>query len=199
MNGIANWWRRLGLRLRLQLLIQGALIVILGAAQAWISAQFEREVLDGAESRARAVADGAVNGLNTLMVTKVGSEDVISDPKARALFIKKTGEAEKILDMRIVRAKSMDNEYPPPLPQEQPVDELDRNVLASGKTEYTMIDHGDGKPAIRAVMPFINAKDFRGTDCTKCHGEDPGAVRRATPHLLCADCRGIGHPAALDQ
>jgi methyl-accepting chemotaxis protein len=176
VNRIAIWWRGIGLRLRLQILIQGSLIVILGAAQVWISTTFEHQVLTGAEDRARAVADGAVNGLNTLMVTKVGDQDVISDQKARALFIKKMGEADKIKEMRVFRAKSMDKEYPAGLPQEQPVDELDRSVLASGKTEFRLLDAGDGKATLRAVMPFVNDKDFRGTKCTQCHGENEGAV-----------------------
>jgi methyl-accepting chemotaxis protein len=133
MNRFADSWHRTGLRLKLQILIQGFLVVVLGAAQVWVSTQFERQVISGAESRARAVADGAVNGLNTLMVTKLGGDDVISDKAARALFIKKMGEGDKIQELRIVRAKAIDDEFPAGLPQEQPADEFDRRVLASGR------------------------------------------------------------------
>jgi methyl-accepting chemotaxis protein len=47
------------------------------------------------------VGDGAINGLNTLMLTKTGKEDVISNPKSRALFIEKIGISEKLKELRI--------------------------------------------------------------------------------------------------
>ncbi len=173
---LLNRWRRLGLRLRLQILIQGSLIVILGAAQFWISMRFEQQVVHNAEVRARTVADGAINGLNTLMVTRVGSDDVISDKAARALFIKKMGDADKIREVRIMRSKAIDDEFAAGLPQEQPVDELDRRVLASGNAESNLIRGGAGEGALRIVLPFIASRNFRGTDCLKCHGVNEGAV-----------------------
>jgi methyl-accepting chemotaxis protein len=176
MHAISNRWRRLGLRLKLQILIQGFLLIVLGAVQVWISTQFERQILDSAEVRARAVGDGAVNGLNTLMVTKVGQDDVISDKAARALFIRKMGAADKIREVRIVRGPAVDAEFPAGLPEEQPVDEIDRRVLASGKAEVAMVRDRDGAAALRAVMPFVASRSFRGTDCLKCHGVDEGSV-----------------------
>src|ERR1019366_2711122 len=96
MEVISKWWHRIGLQLKLQILIQGFLIVILLAAQQWLSIQFEHEVLSAAKERANAVADGTINGLNTLMVTKAGDKDVIDDAVSRALFIQKMGTSEKI-------------------------------------------------------------------------------------------------------
>src|SRR5580700_4685579 len=129
MGGLSGWWGAIGLQRRLQILIQGFLIVILLAAQQWISIQFEHEVLSAAEERADAVADGTINGLNTLMLTKVGDTDIISDTASRALFIQKMGAAEKVKDLRIVRGKGVNDEFDRGLPQEQPVDDVDRNVL----------------------------------------------------------------------
>jgi len=175
MGGLANWWGRLGLQLRLQILIQGFLIVILLAAQQWIAIQFEHQVLTAAEERAAAVGDGAINGLNTLMVTKVGKDEVISDKKARALFIKKMGTSENIKEMRIVRGQGVDDEFSGALPEEQAVDDMDRSVLASGKTEYRIMRNGD-ETLLRTVMPFIATKNYRSTNCLECHGVDEGAT-----------------------
>jgi methyl-accepting chemotaxis protein-1 (serine sensor receptor) len=171
-----SWWDRLGLQLRLQILIQGFLIVILLFAQHWLSGQFENQVLSAAEERTVAVADGAINGLNTLMVTKLGGKDVISDPDARALFIKKMGASDRLLDLRIVRGKGTIDEFGVGLEQERAVDDMDRSVLASGKTEFRMIEGTKGEAALRAVLPFIAMKDFRTTNCLRCHGVDEGAV-----------------------
>lgn len=123
------------MQLKLQILIQGFLIVILASAQQWVTIRFERQILSAAEDRARTMGDGAINGLNTLMVVKEGDKEVISNQKSRALFIQKIGISDKVKELRIVRAKQLDDEFPRGLPQEQPVDDMDRRVIANGKTK----------------------------------------------------------------
>ncbi len=123
------------MQLKLQILIQGFLIVILASAQQWVTIRFERQILSAAEDRARTMGDGAINGLNTLMAVKEGDKEVISNQKSRALFIQKIGISDKVKELRIVRAKQLDDEFPRGLPQEQPVDDMDRRVIANGKTK----------------------------------------------------------------
>ena len=176
MSAIYNWWGRVKLQLKLQILIQGFLIVILLAAQQWILYQFERLVLTAAEERAIAVADGAINGLNILMITKAGEGEVISDKKSRLLFIEKMGASETVKEMRVIRAKQLDTEFPAGLPQEQPVDDMDRRVLASGIAESKLIKGADGHAGLRTVVPFIGKKNFRSIDCLSCHGVAEGTV-----------------------
>ncbi len=176
MSGVSAWWEKIGLQLKLQILIQGFLIAALVATQQWLSIQFEQQVLNAAEDRARAVGDGAINGLNTLMLTKVGEDEVISNQVSRALFIQKMGATEKIKEMRIVRGKSVDDEFGKGLPQERPVDDMDRSVLASGRAEYKMTHGAAGEASLRTVMPFVASKNFRSTNCLKCHGVEEGAV-----------------------
>ena len=176
MDSLFKLWDRIGLQLKLQILIQGFLIVILLFAQFWIYTQLERQILDAAQERTVAFADGAINGLNTLMVTKVGDQDVISDAKARALFIQKMGVSDKVKELRIIRAKGTIDEFGAGLPQEQAVDELDRSVLASGKKQFKLITGAGGQASLRVVMPFIGMKEFRANNCLKCHGVDEGTV-----------------------
>lgn len=176
MGDIIGIWHKAGLQLKLKLLIQGTLVVILLSAQQWLTHQFEHQQLIAAEQRTTAVADGAINGLNTLMSTKLGGEDVISDAKARALFIQKMGISDKINEFRVIRGKGTNDEFGEGLPQEKPVDEMDRSVLASGKPEFKM-SAGDSKDAtLRAVIPFIAMKEFRSSPCLKCHAVSEGAV-----------------------
>jgi methyl-accepting chemotaxis protein len=175
MKSITQWWSGVGLQRKLQLLIQGFLIIVLVGAQLWITRQFENEALSGAQERTIAVADGAINGLNTLMVTKIGSKDVISDATARTLFIQKMGVSDKLLELRVVRGKGVIDEFGDGGPQSQPRDELDRSVLASGKTAFSM-NVSDTKATLRAVVPFVAHKEFRGSKCLECHGVDEGAV-----------------------
>ena len=176
MNDTSNWWGNLGVQAKFQILTQVFLFVLLVASQQWISNQFEKLVLSAAEERARILADGAINGLNTLMVTKIGNEDVISDKKARAQFIEKIAVAETVKELRIIRGKGVNAEFEEGLPQERPVDEMDQRVLASGVTEYRMSQVAGGAATLRAVVPFIARENFRGTHCLKCHGVDEGTV-----------------------
>jgi methyl-accepting chemotaxis protein len=197
-GGLAAWWDRLGLRLRMQIMIQGCLIVILIVAQLIISHQFEQEILLAAENRATAVADGAINGLNTLMDVQVNGHDVISDDKARALFIQRIGVSDGIKELRMVRGKGTNDEFGPGLPQEQPVDDLDREVLASGKPVYRMRSDGQGD-TLRGVLPFIAKKEFRANNCLGCHAVDEGSVLGAASVTVdvAADVASIRRAKAL--
>ncbi|WP_275712423.1 methyl-accepting chemotaxis protein [Dechloromonas hankyongensis] len=175
MNGMSAWWGRVGLQLKLQLLIQGFLILALVAAQQWIFRLFEDQLLTAAKERALAVADGTINGLNTLMIIKAGADEVISNQKSRAQFIEKMGKSESVLEMRVIRGKGIDDEFDGGLPQERAVDDMDKRVLASGVTESLVINKGE-ETSLRMVLPYIAKKNFRSINCLECHGVDEGTV-----------------------
>jgi len=175
MDGIIDWWHKLSLQLKLQILIQGFLVVILVATQYWISIRFESQALNAAQERAQMVADGAINGLNTLMITKAGEDEIISNKESRALFIQKMGASEGVKELRIVRSKGIVDDFGEGLPQEHVVDDMDRSVLSSGKTDSKMTLEGN-EAWLRTEVPFIASKNFRTTNCLKCHSADEGTV-----------------------
>jgi methyl-accepting chemotaxis protein len=168
-----NQWSRLGLQLKMQILIQGFMLLVLLAAQFWISSQIEQRAIQAAQDRTAMVADGVINALTTLMSAKVGDHDVIDDPKIRDLFIRKMGESDELKELRVVRGKGVIDEFGPGLPNQKPVDDLDRNVLANGRTLYKV---DDSNATLRAVIPYIAKKNFRGSKCLECHGVDENAV-----------------------
>ncbi len=176
MDSVLLWWKKLGLQLRLQILIQGCLLLALVSAQLWLAKQFEQKTLEAAEERARAVADSAINGLNAMMVTQLDGKLVIKDKSLRALFIEKLGAAEDVREMRIFRDQQLDSEFPPGLPQEQAIDALDRSVLATGKPEFRLTQGKDGAALQRTVLPFIASKNFRTINCLECHSVAEGSV-----------------------
>ena len=165
MQMLKTLWNKIGLQLKLQLLIQGFLIAILISSQHWLSGQIEDQLLTAAQERTIAVGDGAINGLNTMMVAKM----TILDPEARALFIKKMGASDNIKELRVVRGKGVVDQYGEGLPQEHAVDDMDRRVLSSGKMEFQTVQSADGEASLRAALPFIAKKDFRSTNCLTCH------------------------------
>jgi methyl-accepting chemotaxis protein len=176
MQPLSEQWARFGLQGKLQILIQGFMLVILLATQFWISGQIERRALHAAEDRVSVVADGVINALNTLMATKVGGHDVIDDPKVRDMFIRKMGDSDDLKELRVIRGKGVIDEFGPGLPNQLPVDEMDRAVLAGGKSLYKIDNKDNGDATLRAVIPYIAKKNFRGSKCLECHGVDENAV-----------------------
>ena len=149
------------------------MLLVLLAAQYWISNQIEQRAIRAAEDRSAMVADGVINALNTLMSAKVGDVDVYDDPKIRDLFIRKMGDSDKIKELRVVRGKGVVDEFGPGLPNQKPVDGLDREVLANGQSAYRI---DDSNATLRVVVPVIAKKNFRGSKCLGCHGVDENAV-----------------------
>jgi diguanylate cyclase (GGDEF)-like protein/PAS domain S-box-containing protein len=174
---IRNWWHSLNIQTKLTLLIQVSLIIVLTFTQRWIMSSFEEKILESSKSRAMEAADGIINGMNMLMVT-----GQISDPKNRVLFIHKMGKSQGISELRIFRAEQVKKQFGPGLPEEQPVDEIDRTVLQTGKPYFSRLDNK--ATSLRAVIPFVVSHNFRGTDCLACHQVEVGSVNGAASIML---------------
>ncbi len=169
-----NWWGRLPLSKKLLIPIMAVLLLIMLSAQQAIQKVFQDFVLDEAQDKAALSADGLLNGLNMLMIN-----GIISNPDQRALLVKKMASSSDLLELRVFRDKSMQDMFGKGLPAEQPIDDMDRQVLQSGRTKSRMFEL-NGKPALRVVIPFIAQKDFRGTNCLTCHQVPEGTVNGGT-------------------
>jgi methyl-accepting chemotaxis protein len=175
---MGDWWNRLPLKSKMQLPIQLMLLVVLVFAQSVVLNKFEEHVLDEAIQKAKVSADGVLNGLNMLMIN-----GIISDPDQRILYVKKMSDSEKIVDLRVIRGKAVQDQFGPGLPSEQPVDELDRAALRSAQVQ-TSLSNQDDKQTMRVVVPFIARTEFRGTNCLMCHMVKPGTVNGAASITL---------------
>ncbi|MFH0934008.1 MAG: diguanylate cyclase [Pseudomonadota bacterium] len=174
MNALRKGWRETGVQEKLHILIQGALILLFFILMEWVINRFELQIESTAESRAVVTADGLINGMNMLMLT-----GQISIPENRRLLLSKMSQSLGVLELRIIRGRSVVEQYGPGLPEEQPLDEMDREVLATGKTLFRKVYGRDGRSALRVVVPFIAKQDFRGTNCLDCHNTRSGAINGA--------------------
>ena len=165
-----NWWSELSLKNKLQIPIQLILLVIMMLAQRVALDKFEQSVLEETRQKAVVSADGVLNGLNMLMLN-----GIISDAGQRTLYVEKMGASDKVLNLRVIRHKPVQDQYGPGLPSEQAADEMDRMALTSAKEQSKLLDQ-DGKPSLRVVVPLIAKKDLRGTNCLTCHSVAEGTV-----------------------
>jgi len=173
-----KWWSRLSLKNKLQIPIQLILLVIMIMAQRTALNQFEERVLEEARQKAVVSADGVLNGLNMLMLN-----GIISDGDQRKLYVDKMGASDRVLELRVIRNKPVQDQFGPGLPSEQPKDEMDKEALSSAKEQTRLSDQG-GKHALRVVVPFIAKADFRGTNCLMCHTVPEGTVNGAASITL---------------
>jgi methyl-accepting chemotaxis protein len=176
MSAFSSRWNRLTLSTKLQLLIQGAMLVVSLLCQHWIASQIETRQLTASREKTEAFADNVINSLNTLMATTVDDHDVISDRKARGIFLSKVGQSELLKDLHVIRGKAVTDEFGPGLPQENAVDDLDNQVLSTGTARSVTETNAQGMSTYRAVLPYIARREFRGSRCLACHGVDEGAV-----------------------
>jgi diguanylate cyclase (GGDEF)-like protein/PAS domain S-box-containing protein len=164
---------------KLHILIQGVLFILFFILMQWVLDRFEIQIERAAEMRAQETANGLINGMNMLMLT-----GQISNPENRKLFLSKMSQSRGVIELRIIRGRAVVEQYGPGLPEEAAVDEMDREVLSTGKTLFRKVAEPDGRPALRAVVPFIAKQDFRGTNCLACHTSQSGSVNGAASVVI---------------
>ena len=168
-----NWWTKLSLKNKLQIPIQLIFLVVMILVQRTALDKFENYVIEGTKQKAEVSADGLLNGLNMMM-----EGGIIGDADLRALAVKKMAASDKVMELRVIRAKQVQDQFGPGLPSEQAVDEMDRTAIETKKVQSRLLQH-DGVDALRVVVPFVVSKNFRGTNCLNCHQVQEGSVNGA--------------------
>jgi diguanylate cyclase (GGDEF)-like protein/PAS domain S-box-containing protein len=174
MKSLREGWRTTGVQEKLHILIQGTLIVLFFVLMEWLLVRFDAQIDRAAEMRAEETANGLINGMNMLMLT-----GQISDPYNRKLLLEKMSQSRGIVELRIVRGRAVVEQFGPGLLEEAPVDDMDREVLSTGKILFRENTDANGRPTLRVVVPFIAKEDFRGTNCLQCHITSAGSVNGA--------------------
>jgi len=179
MSSLKRVWRATDVQEKLHILIQGALIILFFASMEWVLGRFELQIERAAESRAEESANGLINGMNMLMLT-----GQISNPANRRLLLSKMSLSHGVIELRIIRGRAVVEQFGPGLPEEAAVDEMDREVLSTGQTQFRRLTSKDGRPALRVVVPFIAKLNFRGTNCISCHITQAGSVNGAASVII---------------
>ncbi len=168
-----DWWNKLSLKSKLQLPIQLLLLLVMVLTQRVALDKFEDHVIEGTKQKAIISADGLLNGLNVMM-----EGGIISDPSLRTMAVEKMAASDHVMELRVIRAKQVQDQFGPGLPSEQAVDDMDRAAIDTKKIQSVLLTK-DGKDALRVVVPFIVSTNFRGTNCLNCHEVQDGSVNGA--------------------
>lgn len=168
-------FRNLSLQIKLQILIQGTLLVVLTAGQLWLAHSFKSETMQSARDHAIDVSNSLIDGANMLMETAT-----ISDIDNRKLLLRKIASSGHIKSLNLVRAQQVVNQFGPGLPEEHIGDDIERNAIESKTSYFNLTTDENGDPIYRAVVPYIVSHNFHGTDCLKCHQVEDGSVNGAS-------------------
>jgi PAS domain S-box-containing protein len=167
---IANWFGKLSLQKKLQVLLQPIFLVVIGIATFYVADHVKNRMIDAVEERADAVANEVIDSSNMLMVT-----GQISQPEVRQLLIKKISSSGNIVRLQVARADAVSSQFGPGLPEEKVSDDIQRQVIASKKPYYEVVQRG-GQTLYRVVTPYMFTHNFHGTDCLSCHASQEGVV-----------------------
>lgn len=168
----------MSLKNKLQIPIQIILLLIMVLVQRWAFNRFEGQMIEQTQQRAVVSADGVINGLNMLMLN-----GIISQADQRQLLIKKMGSSANVEELRVIRAKQVQDQFGPGLPEEQAKDDMDREAIQAAKPQFKLQEEGN-KHTLRAVVPFVVSTNFRGTNCLMCHQVKEGSVNGAASITL---------------
>ncbi|OIR15950.1 aerotaxis receptor [mine drainage metagenome] len=164
---------------KLQFLIQTTLLVVLSAAQFFVSANMREESSTQAEEKGAQIANEIIDGFNMLMVT-----GQIGEVGNRELLIRKFSSGVNIKSARILRAKPVIDLYGAGLPQERVQDDAQRQALDTRKPAVIFGQDEQGAQFLRVITPYTASKDFHGTDCTGCHQAQEGTVLGASDVMV---------------
>ncbi len=173
--------RKLGKSLEVQVLGLIAIVFTLFSAFNVYVSYHEQKVqaLNQARRQASAIADSVFSSLNSLMV-----QDSMDKRKFYLKLLKlTTGDLDHL---RVFRSDSVVTQFGPGLPGEQPIDELDFEVLRTGKMVTRLLEKEGGRK-LRFVVPFLMSEDRGGVNCLECHNGKPGDVNGAISMVLSLD------------
>ncbi len=158
------------------------LLLVSAFAQNLVVDYFQAQITREMKLRSSELADGLINGMNMLMIT-----GQISVPENRKLLLKKMADSKGVEEIRIIRAKQVQDQFGPGLPAEQAVDDFDRQAIDTKTPIFQEMTAGNGSHQFRSVIPFIVSKNFRGTNCLACHHVQEGSVNGAASIVLNMD------------
>lgn len=167
---IANWFGKLTLQKKLQVLLQPIFLIVIGVATFYVADHVKSRMIAAVDERADAVANEVIDSSNMLMVT-----GQISQPETRQLLLKKISSSGNIVKLQVVRTDAVISQFGEGLPEEKISDDIQRQVVSSKKPYYETVQR-EGKTLYRVVTPYMFTRNFHGTDCLSCHVSQEGVV-----------------------
>jgi two-component system, cell cycle response regulator len=149
------------------LLIVGLMLIALATATIVnVALNFREYAIDEVLKKSETTAEIVKDGLTAHMLS--GTMD------QRGFFLEKISNLKDVEKLWVVRSESVTNQYGAGLINENPRDQMDREVLKTGKT-YQKITENAEHATLRVTVPYI-ASSYGNPNCLECHTVNEGDV-----------------------
>jgi two-component system, cell cycle response regulator len=135
------------------------------------------------KDKANIVADITKDALTSHMVNGIMDK--------RDMFLSNISHIKGVQNLRIIRSENVKAQFGKTRENEDPVDEMDRDVVKTGKV-YTKVSEDMMSANLRITVPYI-ANNVGNPNCLQCHNAKEGEVLGAiTMNFDLADAKDYG-------
>ncbi|MEA3290141.1 MAG: GGDEF domain-containing protein [Campylobacterota bacterium] len=152
------------------------------------SCNFRSHGIATALNKAESISEVVKNGLTSHMIN--GNMD------QRDIFLSSISNIKNVESIWIIRGQNVIKQYGKGKLLEKPRDDIDKKVLSSGKTKYSL-NESFSKTTIRVTIPY-NADTKSNVNCFECHNVDHGETLGAVSIIMnMSDIKDSGLSLAL--
>jgi methyl-accepting chemotaxis protein len=141
-------------------------VLIMAVVTIYSAEQQKERLLKLTEHQIFDVLNGYLDSMNAMMFTGTMSN--------REMLREKIKNREGVLEVRMLRAETVNKTYGVGFDHEKPLDNLDKRAL-SGE-QVIEVKKVNGERIVTIIEPFKAVKDRNGTNCLMCHVLPEGTV-----------------------
>ena len=129
----------------------------------------EDRLMEAAENQVKEITTLYFDSLNTMMLTGTMEQ--------RSILRNKMLARKEVTDARVIRGQPVRGQCGPGLPEEEPLDDLDRRALLG--EDISLIEKQAGQRQLTVLTPFKATESTRGVNCLECHNVPTGSINGA--------------------
>ena len=160
---------------KILLIVTLMLIALTAATIINVGLNFRDYAYNNAIEKSKMTAEIVRDGLTAHMVNGIMDK--------RDFFLRNIAMAKDVESLWVVRSEKVTKQFGEGLNNENPRDEIDKRVLASGK-EYREIIETTEEAKLRVTIPYI-ATAYSSPNCLECHDEPHTAFKDNASCMVC--------------
>lgn len=172
MQVLIDWWQHLHMQNRLQVMTQFFIAIMTLSAQFFVMAQFQQQLYQAEEARAKTIVESAIIGTQMMVAT-----DRLTDLATRQLYFDNMHNLNNIKKLTLIQ--SNDNSLIS-LATTAQADSFEQEVLSSARSKLVHDKNDQGNAELRLAAPVIADSRYASLNCITCYpikdGETIGVV-----------------------
>ena len=164
-----SFLQHLALRTKVNITVGFTFLIVLLLVTSFTVKQESERLMDAAKNQVKEITTLYFDSLNTMMLTGTMEQ--------RSILRNKMLARKEVIDARIIRGAPVRNQFGPGYPEEEPLDEYDRQALQG--EEIVLVEEHAGQRQLTVLTPFKATENTRGVNCLQCHNVPSGSINGA--------------------